>query len=164
MPIDTDTKSPITVHVDQTAPARTPFPFRWVLPFGQLLLCTVLLWQARAFIAWEFGIRLPMLGSIGFIQSETALNAVAALNLPAGLIQLPYAILSQGHTNWIPAGVDFKVWRAVTWPFIGLAFWWFPGRGIEALSAVKYGQLTPRIGWTETIVGFLVMAAGTTLL
>jgi hypothetical protein len=63
----------------------------------------------------------------------------------------------------MPAGINFKVWRAVTWPFIGLLFWWLPGRGIEALSAVKYRQLAPRIGWTETIVGFLVMAAGVTL-
>jgi hypothetical protein len=166
MPIDGKTKSLGALPADPVTGFHRPFPFRWVLPFGQLIVCVALLWQAKEYIAWGFGLHLPpsMFGAGAFVGSETALTAVAALNLPAGLVQLPYAIFSPEHTNWMPAGMDFKVWRAVTWPFIGLVFWWLPGRGIEALSAIKYRQLLPRIGWAETIVGFLVMAAGATLL
>ncbi len=165
MPVDGEMK-PIAAYNDQRVERRGSFPFRWVLPFGQLMVCLVLLWQARGIVAWSFGLRLPlpMLGTGGIDGGYAALRAAAALNLPAGLIQLPYDIFSPSHTEWMPAGMDSTVWRAVTWPVIGLVFWWLPGRGIEALSAAKYRKLAPRIGWTETIVGFLVMAAGATIL
>jgi hypothetical protein len=166
MPVDGEINPAVAPYAYQSVERHAPFPFRWVLPFGQLMVCVVLLWQARGIVAWSFGLHLPlpMLGTSGLDGGHAALRAAAALNLPAGLIQLPYDIFSPTHTEWMPAGMDSTVWRAVTWPVIGLVFWWLPGRGIEALSAVKYRQLAPRIGWTETIAGFLVMAAGATIL
>jgi hypothetical protein len=72
-------------------------------------------------------------------------------------IQLPYIILSADKMEWKPFAMDFLVWRAITWPFLCLPFWWIAGRAIDALNAIPKRKLIPRIGWTETIIGFLFM-------
>src|SRR5260221_14109790 len=111
MPVDKEMNSAIAAYADQGVERRGSFPFRWVLPFGQLMVCLVLLWQARGIVAWSFGLHLPplMLGTSGLDGGHAALRAVAALNLPAGLIQLPYAIFSPSHTDWMPAGMNSMV-------------------------------------------------------
>jgi hypothetical protein len=75
------------------------------------------------------------------------------LNLPSGLAQLPYAILNPTKQEWMPRGMDFKTWRVISWPLIGILFWWAAGRGIEALLAARRRVVRPQIGWTETIIG-----------
>jgi hypothetical protein len=149
----------------QAAP-RAVFPYQWMLPFGQFMICALLLWPSRGCIALQFGVRLPpaMFGSLSLQGQDAASKTVFALNLPASLLHLPYAMISPTHQSWSPRGVDSHTWIAVTAPFLGLVFWWLPGRALEALSALKYQQLTPRIGWTETIVGFVVMAIGAALM
>jgi hypothetical protein len=76
---------------------------------------------------------------------------VIALNLPSGLVQLPYVILSPTKNEWTPRNMDFRSWRAISWPVIGIPFWWCVGRGIEALIAVRRRLVQPRITWLETI-------------
>jgi len=88
------------------------------------------------------------------------MQIVAAINLPAGIIQLPYVVLSADKREWMPPGMDFRVWRAVTWPVLGMVFWWIAGRGADALRAAQREILAPRIGWPETIVGLLLAAGG----
>jgi hypothetical protein len=56
-----------------------------------------------------------------------------------------------------PFAMDFHVWRAITWPLLCIPLWWMAGRAIDALIAIKNRKLTPRIGWTETLIGFLFM-------
>ena len=56
--------------------------------------------------------------------------------------------------------MDFQAWRAVTWPLLGMVFWWIAGRGVDALVAARQKALSPRIGWTETVVGFVLGAGG----
>ena len=56
-----------------------------------------------------------------------------ALNLPVLLVQLPYyVVLNPEKREWVPKGMSFEVWRALSCPFAGMLFWWFAGRGIEA--------------------------------
>ncbi|HEY6308341.1 MAG TPA: hypothetical protein VI488_17985 [Candidatus Angelobacter sp.] len=93
---------------------------------------------------------------------NNSMETVAALNLPAGLVQLPYAIVSADKNDLMPSGMDLRVWRAITWPILGMVFWWIAGRGAEALVAAQQGRLVPRIGWLETTIAFLLLAAGTT--
>ena len=45
-----------------------------------------------------------------------------------------------------------------------MVFWWIAGRAAEALVAINHRQLVPKIGWVETVAGFLVMAGGATFL
>jgi hypothetical protein len=50
------------------------------------------------------------------------------------------------------------LWGAVTWPIVGVIFWWIAGRGIEALIASRGRVLSPSITWAEVIVASVVIA------
>lgn len=142
---------------------RHPFPFRWVLPVAQLWVCFVLL--------------LPELEFLGF-QMHSAANAywpqkvddpVAHLNskvvvvdsdmppptmriekirvsLPA-VINLPSSFI--GLSAWVPKGMLPDFWRAISFPLVGVIFWFVAGRSIEALSAARSRSLSPVITWVE---------------
>src|SRR5262249_49985552 len=119
-------------------------PFRVALPLGELFLCALILWPIRGLIFAELGLPMAM-GLTGpplFFRSgpgrmflEWSLSSgrqtVAAINLPAGLAQLPTGLLRADKTEWRPAAVDFLTWRAVTWPLLGMVVWWIAGRGGE---------------------------------
>jgi len=94
-------------------------------------------------------------------NTEIRLKAPTLLNLPVMLLALPYAILNPAKTEWVPRGMDFEAWRAISWPFVGLIFWWIVGLGIEALLSARQGVIHPGIGWTQTAVGLVVLASGT---
>jgi hypothetical protein len=55
------------------------------------------------------------------------------------------------------------VWRAISWPFVCLPFWWIAGRAIDALRAVKYRSLMPRIGLMEAAIGSIWVLVGALL-
>jgi hypothetical protein len=152
--------------VAQPQPITRRFKFSLLLPLGQLLLCAALLWPVRVMIFREFHIPIPhIIGQAMFpdyVPWETQqklLTSVTALNIPAMVIQLPYVITSPTKREWMPAGMDSRIWRAVTLPWICLPFWWIAGRAIDALLVIKSGQSVPRIGWLETITGFVLMGA-----
>jgi hypothetical protein len=142
---------------------RRAFPFRWVLPIAQLLLCFVLL--------------LPELGFLGF-QMHSAANAywpqkvedplahldskvfVVDPNMPPptmriekirvslpALINLPSSFV--GLLAWVPKRMLPDFWRAITFPLVGVIFWLIAGRGIEALLAARSRSLSPAITWVE---------------
>jgi hypothetical protein len=166
--------------------ANRGFPYRWVLPIAQLAVCVVLLWPLRHFYAWQLqasihayrlpgaSVPLPELKSPVRIDSlpmnpresaavrlEEREISAAVLNLPAGILQLPYVILNPKKTEWLPRGVYFfQAWRAVSWPIICIPFWWLAGLGMEALMASRRNLLQPRIGWVDTCVAALVFASG----
>jgi hypothetical protein len=157
-------------------PAATPaaFLFQRALPLGQLVLCAILLWPARPMIAYRLGlpalagpsfffrIGVPILQKFARWSVQNGMQTVSAINLPAGLLQLPSIIFTADHREWMPPGMDFQVWRAITWPILGMPFWWIAGRGADALVAARRHTLAPRIVWVETVIGFLFMAAGAT--
>ena len=108
---------------------RVP-PLRWIFPLAQLFLCAVILWpmcpmlvgQIRASLQ-EYGIwhdtaaKNPVTRNFRPFDlsdpdvqrrikiSEAREWAVAALNLPGGLPDLTYAILSPEHSQWTPRGM-----------------------------------------------------------
>ena len=86
-------------------------------------------------------------------KQDFFLSSVVALNIPAGLIQLPYAMNSQTKREWSPKGMNDLIWRAITWPFLCLPFWWIAGRAIDALTAVNHRLDRPRIRLMETAIG-----------
>lgn len=160
--------------------------FRRVLPIAQLFLCAVLLFPYRATILLEvFGIRtaggLPpatltynldgtvKLRTSGefdrwFKTRENAFDLVSALNLPAVFVfDVPYGILSSDHGYWTAFHIDYKTWRVITWPFMALPLWWLAGRGLEALQSARRKLISPPIGLLTTLISFLLMAGGTTL-
>jgi hypothetical protein len=120
---------------------RRPFPFRRILPVGQLLLCTLLLWPYRALIAFElFGLRIhsgasrihesapPVnltLNADGKLDlpsdpqfqkrinaQENAFDMVGLLNLPAVLVQIPYITFNESHREWMPGFIPSFAFRS----------------------------------------------------
>jgi hypothetical protein len=142
--------------------------FALLLPAAELLLCAALLWPLRLTIVHELHIPVPHIIEQTMVadcqrwspKQGVFLSSIIALDIPAGLIQLPYAINTPTKREWSPKGMDVLVWRAVTWPFLCLPFWWIAGRAIDALTAVKHGLFSPRIGLTETTIGSIWVAVG----
>jgi hypothetical protein len=156
---------------------RSPFAFRWLLPVMQLALCVVAIWPLRALFIREIKDSIRAYRPLKTpppkpLESQQFSNWVIdpqelrtfqslerrewmpmMLNLPSGLVQVPYAILNPAKQEWVPRGMVFKTWRVISWPLIGILFWWSAGRGIEALLAAQRRLVHPRITWTETVVG-----------
>src|SRR5882762_6583875 len=101
---------------------RPVFPYQWMLPFDQFMICALLLWPSRGIIAWKFGLHLPppLVGSVDFEREDAVLKSVLALNLPGAMLHLPYAIISPRHQSWSPPGVNTRTWTAVTAPLLGM--------------------------------------------
>jgi hypothetical protein len=100
---------------------------------------------------------------LGTWSLDYGLDTAAILNLPGFIVQLPSAIFSHDHRSSGPRGIDFKVWRAVSWPLAGTFFWWIAGRGAEAIAAARKKAVLPKIRWVEATLGFLFLASGVTL-
>lgn len=128
------------------------FPFRWIFPLGQLVLCLFIVSVVELLRAY-----------IPYAYAQNIFESIADLNLPGILIQLPTVIFSADHGIWRPIWLNFQLWRAVSWTASAMVFWWIAGRAAEALVAIQNRQLMPKIGWVETVTGFLIMAAGATL-
>ena len=129
------------------------FPFRWIFPLGQLVLCMLLML-----------IVVELRGNIPYVYAARVSEAITAINLPGALVQLPVALLFPDHEIWTPPWLTAQLWHGITFPIFTLVFWWIAGRATEALVAIDYCQLSPKIGWVETVTGFLVMAGGATIL
>ena len=147
------------------------FQFRLALPLGQRVLCALILWPIRGIIRFHLGLPIGMGGPSWLFRTgpgrvflewsmSNGRETAAAINLPGGLLELPTVAVTHNARIWTPQGVDFQTWRALTWPVLGLVFWWIAGRGADALLAARRKICFPRIGWTETVVGFILGAGG----
>jgi hypothetical protein len=79
------------------------------------------------------------------------------LNLPSGFVQLPYAAVNPSREDWRPRGINLRTWRVISWPLLGILFWWCAGRGIEALIAARRRFVTPQITWPETVMAVMLL-------
>jgi hypothetical protein len=164
------------------------FPFRWVLPCMQLVVCLALLWPVRGFVFFEvmqsvrsystaegsatadskevYAITLPTNPNeqrrvdASAKLWEALRTPQLALNFPVLIAQLPYILVSPTKREWVPKGMSPDVWRPLAWPFIGMFFWWMLGRSVEALSSVRHSLARPRISWAETIVALTLFVVG----
>lgn len=147
-------------------PITTRMRFALLLPAAELLLCAAFLWPIRLTIVHELHIPAPYIIEQTMVadcqrwspKQDLFLGAAVALNIPAGLIQLPYSI-----SKWAPNGMDDLVWRAISWPFLCIPFWWIAGRAIDALRALKHRSLIPKIVLMESAIGSIWVAAGALL-
>ena len=165
---------------------RHTFPFRWVLPVVQLLICLVVLWPARYFLLFELSqsiesyapqakhsssepvqIDIPTLTPQQQQASDRAakiedlrMRAPVLLDFPVVIAQLPYILVNPAKTEWIPKGMLPQIWRALSWPFAGVLFWWCAGRGIEALCAARRAVVAPLMTAVETAVAVVLFCIG----
>ena len=151
---------------------------RGILPIAEIVLSLAILWPVRHELTQQIGdsIRFARLANVRRLTLDEILANVipqratpqqraefdsfekrkwmpAVLNLPSGLIQLPYVILNSSKEEWVPSGMDVMTWRAISWPLIGVLFWWSAGRGIEAVIATRKGLIRPRVTWIEAANG-----------
>src|SRR6266496_4747468 len=164
------------------------FPFRWLLPVMQLWLCLLAIWPSRYLVLFEMSqsiesyfparrsskdasppvnIQIPGLitkqqadAEVVYRMETIRMTVPAMLNLPVLLVQMPYVLSNPEKREWLPQGIPFQTWRAITWPYIGLLFWWSAGRGIEALISGRRGSIAPRLTWVETILAALFVVGG----
>jgi hypothetical protein len=165
-------------------------PYRWIFPIAQFLICVLALWPIRSELALEIRATVRGYGAAKAVQQEPNyvlpysfdLNIIdpqwersyrnkqrrlwtpTLLDIPVGLLVIPYAIHNPARTEWTPNGMDFKTWRAISWPFIGIIFWWIAGRGVEALLAAGRGAIHPLVGWIETAIGVVLLVSGFVIL
>jgi hypothetical protein len=85
------------------------------------------------------------------------------LNLPAGLLSVPYAAANPDKMEWTPKGMNFRYWRVISWPFVGLLFWWFAGRGVEAFVAIFKRKILPALTPFDVTIAVLLVLAGVIL-
>ncbi len=165
-------------------------PLCWIFPVAQLFLCAAILWPMRPMLVGQIRASLREYGishdtaekdtgpprlrpfdlsdlSEPDVQrririSEAREWLVAALNLPGGLPDLTDAILS-AHSEWIPRGMFMWTWRDLSWPIIGIFFWWLAGRSTEALLFSRHQLLLPKIRWWEVVVSLPPLAFGAIL-
>ena len=166
--------------------SQASFALRWLLPIAQLILCVTALWPWRVTLVHQIGRSLgayqastPSVAKATQVEGAGAsisayiyadpqelrtLQALEShewvplmLNLPAGLVQLPYVILNPAKEDWRPKGINLRTWRVISWPIIGMLFWWCAGRGIEALIAARRHLVNPKITWPETVVAAVLL-------
>ena len=164
------------------------FPFRWLLPMIQLLVCMVMLqpywFRFRSQVTRETKTYWQSLLGVSEAHPQPAmllnitpeepaqpvdprLTTPAALNLPVGFAQLPFVLLSQDRAEWTPEGMLLPEWRALSWPFAGILIWWLVGRGLEAFLAAarsrRFAIIRPPLHNVEVAIGLAVLVAGSAL-
>jgi hypothetical protein len=164
---------------DRVSEQSHSLPYRWILPVGQLLICAVVIWPIRSEIVFQTRATIRSYGAVKHLEpkpndvlpdsgdvnlNEPQFGAPSMLDLPVLIIQLPYVFYNPAKTEFVPNGMSVKIWRAISWPFVGLIFWWIAGRGVEALLASRRSVIDPSIGWVETGVGVFLLACGVIIL
>jgi hypothetical protein len=162
-------------------------PLRWTLPIFQLSVCLLALWPMRGFLIFEVLRSVEShTAAKATSESETVtqiapppmtkerqeaadkaakidflrMRVPVLLNFPVVLAELPYILASPDKREWTPRGMLPEEWRALTWPFAGILFWWCAGRGIEALQATRRSVVSPRLTWFETTVAVVLLLIG----
>jgi len=159
-------------------------PFRWILPLAQLAICVALLWPLRGFIAlqiqgvahaiWPATVQAPVyflhptaitvapqLRPAGPSSDRSTTLVELRLQIPA-LLNFPCAFL--GLLRIGPPAMIREIWRALSFPTIGILFWWLVGRGVEALAVARQRALSPVLLWPEVVVAVLLVVGNCGLL
>lgn len=81
------------------------------------------------------------------------LTIATDLNLPAALFHVPIAMMRSSRRP----GTDPLAVTAITWPIVGMIFWWIAGRGIEALRNSYRNVIAPRISAPENLLAGIML-------
>lgn len=132
-------------------------PYRWILPIVQLFVCVIVLWPIRR--TAQFDPHHPD-GKRSTTNVGLRMDAPVLINLPVKLVELPCVLVDRAETDCVPKGITIEGWRALSFPSVGLIFWWIVGRAVEALVSARQSKIHPRISWIEAGVGLLVLGLG----
>jgi hypothetical protein len=146
-------------------------PFRRALPAAELLVCALLVWPFVGFLIFQMRFAVqshsihaeqPVVnldtGRVPTHEEKRAANLFRLrMSIPA-LLNLPCVLLGLARREFVPKGVFSELWHAITWPVVGVIFWWIAGRGIDALLACRRRVLSPAITWFEVFVASIICA------
>jgi hypothetical protein len=161
-------------------------PFRWMLPLSQIVICALILWPIRSqlrpnpSVVYQFDVSPAHDVGEPRLQynlqnnlapedpavihqeriTEARLQTPALLNLPVAVVALPYAIFSPTKNDWVPPGMQVRTWRAISWPFVGLIFWWVVGVSIDALFSARQDRIHPKVRWSHSVISLAALACG----
>jgi hypothetical protein len=162
---------------------RAGLKWRWNLPLGHLVFCAFLLapwWHGfvselhRSIIAYSgeqassaSPQNRPLILKFDYSAEEERrmrnferrIWTPAALNFPAGALTIPFAMFSSTHEEWHPREMFFEHWRALSWPLMGIVFWWSAGKGLEALLAARKSHAFP-LSWIHPVLGIWEVLTG----
>jgi hypothetical protein len=166
---------------------RPALPLRWQMPIAQLSLCFLILWPMRGFLLFDLSqsarayapvranrlpsatvnIELPSLSPEGRKAAERVarteqlrMRVPIVLDFPVVIAQIPYILANPEKREWTPRGMLTETWRALSWPFAGIVFWWYAGRGIEAVRAARRSIAVPRMTLAETASAAVLLCIG----
>jgi hypothetical protein len=148
-------------------------PFRRVLPIAQLIVCAFLLapwagflWMQMRGVAhniWPTRVRQPVYVIHASLEPETPATrrrdelAGLRVSVPA-MLNIPSGFLGLARPELMPKSMFPPFWRAITWPLVGIVFWWIAGRAVDALLSIRRRVFQPSITWIEAAVGALLFA------
>lgn len=162
-------------------------PLRWTLPIFQLSVCLLALWPMHHFLIFEMSRAIESHSSAPATGESERITLIAPppmtqeprqaadkaaridflrmrvpvlLNFPVVVAELPYIIASPDKREWTPREMLPEEWRAFSWPFAGILFWWCAGRGMEALQAGRKSVVSPRLTWVETALAVVLLLIG----
>src|SRR6185437_10101511 len=146
----------------QTTAPRQSFPFRLVLPLGQLLLCAALILIACGPGSFAGSVP-PVHGPISAppARAGVANNLVVLLNLPGYVLQAPVAAYCKSHHSQLSRYSSAITCGGFGWSVFALPLWWIAGRAIEALLAIRRNVVAPHIHWIEAAISLLLLFFGT---
>lgn len=147
-----------------------------ILPLAQLLVCIAALWPARGRVLSD----LMLTARLHLVPSRTGENlpdvfpehglykgaggigllVPIVINSPVVLVQMPYILLNPDKMEWVPEGMSTDVWRALSWPVIGMAFWWSASRGLRALFGFRRFGPVPRLSIIEAVLAASLVICG----
>ena len=85
------------------------------------------------------------------MATSSKAHLIEAVNLPAFAVGILVSrVSSSWPMSWTPQGLLPEQWNALSFPFYCLPFWWFVGRGFDALLSRE------RLRWPSLLLGTLL--------
>lgn len=87
-------------------------------------------------------------------STADASHAIQAINLPGFLVEMALSVITGSWPHgWSPASINLLTWRALAFPIYCLAFWYFVGLGLDALSGER--RLRPWVLFAGSLLWIL---------
>ena len=82
---------------------------------------------------------------------------IVAINPPGNVVETLLSLPTSWPKMYHPEGMEMETWQALMLPLFCLPFWWFAGRGLDALIGRR------RMHWSLFLLGTLLFAGAVLL-
>jgi len=132
---------------------------RWVLPIGQLLICSGIVWFDRSQAASHPPVLRFEHGVINLhLDPHRPSDFPWAINMPGVVFLAPQAIFSSDHTAWVPPGWSWLGWRNATLSTFCCPFWWAVGDALDGSGARDRRRGASK--WIKVVLALTALGGG----